>query len=140
MSSESFLAMLGDSPKKQEREAAPEKQNKRVSALADAYDFMLAKKEHSETTQKTYLHIIERPPNGVDVVAAAKSYLLSLKEAELAQALDDLTLQFPVSTSPAKINIVDEFTSLDEMGQYKFFCSVRDMFDEEDWATLVDKE
>ena len=85
------------------------------------------------------MYVIQRPPEGVDPVATAEAHLLSLNEAELKQVMQDLKLQFP-DTSSAKVDLVTEFKNLDEMAQYKFFCSVRDLFDDEDWATLTDKE
>lgn len=141
MSADSFLAMLGTKETAPAPKPEPVKvpRNNDVSELTTIYNYMYDKPKHHNTIRQTYWYVIQRPPEGVDPVVTAEAHLLSLTEAELEQVMLDLKLQMPEQSS-ADVNLVKEFKKLDEMAQYKFFCKVRDMFDDEDWATLTDKE
>lgn len=135
MSTDSFLEML------RQTEVKPAEimvDNSYAIDIILAYDLLYDRKNHGNTVQKVYKHIVERPPTMINVTEAAKSYLLSLTEAELKLVMKDLKQQMPASPATRKkINVVEEFKKLDEMAQYKFFCSVRDMYDDEDWQTLT---
>jgi len=132
MSTDSFLAMLG-------KETVPIPiEPVKDNSIIHAYNLLYDKEEHKGNILNAYNYIIERPPNQIDAVDVAFRYLNSLTSKELDIVLKKLGKQ--IKTEEKKYNILSEYKKLDEMAQYKFFCSVRDMYDDEDWNTLTDKE
>lgn len=129
--------MLADIPVPEKvEESSPAR---RDNSIIKAYNFMYDKKEHYDSIKNTYWFVIEHPPKQVDPVSTSLKYLNSLTDAELDEVTFRLNMQIE-APKEKDVDVVKQFMRLDEMAQYKFFCGIRDMFDDEDWATLTDKE